>query len=103
MACQYLHAVQQNAIHNFYAKQFVQFVHEDHTFTVDTGVTSPSLHRVNAMTFYEQVTPFIMLAKTFEENPSELFYLIMTKESDWVQVDLKTGEEITCEIESSDM
>ena len=72
-------------------------------FTVDTNVMETPLHRVNAMTFYEQVTPFILLAKTFEENPDELFYLILTKEDDWVQVDLKTGENITCEIEDCDM
>ena len=103
MDLQNLHAVQQYAIHNFYSKQFVQFVNDGQTFTVDTNVMETPLHRVNAMTFYEQVTPFILLAKTFEENPDELFYLILTKEDDWVQVDLKTGENITCEIEDCDM
>jgi len=73
------------------------------TFTVDTAVGSKPLHRANAMTFYEEITPFILLAKTFEENPKELFYLILTQEEDWVQVDLNIGEKITCEIKNSDM
>lgn len=103
MACQYLHAVQQNAIHNFYAKQFVQFENDGQTFTVDTNVMELPLYRVNAMTFYEQVTPFILLAKTFEENPKDIFYLVLTKEDGWVQVDLETGGKITCEIENCDM
>jgi len=103
MDYQYLYAIQQNAFHNFHAKQFVQFVHDGLTFTVDTNVTEPPLYRVNAMTLYEKVTPFILIAKTYEENSKELFYLILTKEDDWVQVNLKTGAEITCEIENSDM
>lgn len=103
MDFQYLQAVQQHAIHNFYAKQDVQFVNDGRTFTVNTKVSETSLHRLNAMTLYEHKTPFIIIAKTFQEIPIDLFYLILTVENGWVEVDIETGEKITCEIENSDM
>ena len=76
------------------------FKHENKMYTVDT-VNHPGLWRQNAMTVYQFVFPYVILATEITVQPNvgitygtKLFYLIFTRESNWLQVDLNTGDNL---------
>jgi len=76
------------------------FTHENKTYTVDT-VNQPGLWRQNAMTLYQFARPFIIVASEVDVLPNvgitsgaKLFYLIFTRESNWLQVDMATGDNL---------
>lgn len=72
----------------------VTFRYNNKDYTVDT-VNQPGIWRNNAMTLYQFVFPHIISAQqlylpTMNSGPI-LFYLIYTREEDWLQVDVNTG------------
>ena len=76
------------------------FKYENHIYTVDT-VNQPGLWRQNAMTAYQFVFPYIILATEITVQPNvgitngpKLFYLIFTRENHWLPVDVNTGENL---------
>jgi hypothetical protein len=73
----------------------ITFKCDNKLFTVNKNPDN-GLHRLNAMTFYEEVFPSVRCA--YEQinfsTGNKLFYLINTKEQDWLQVDIETGENI---------
>ena len=76
----------------------VTFQYVNKVYTVDT-VNQPGLWRQNAMTWYQFVFPYVLLAREVSNNPNfedgkELFFLIYTREEDWLWVDLETGKNI---------
>jgi hypothetical protein len=62
---------------------------------VDVDSASTGLYRQNAMTYYEELTPYLILARNVE-NHDQLFYLVkcLSHPRQWVQVDLDTGDNI---------
>ena len=75
----------------------VTFTYNNKQYTVDT-VNQPGLWRNNAMTWYHFVFPHIISAQqlylpTMTSGPI-LYYLIYTREEDWLQVDVNTGSNI---------
>ena len=79
------------------------FQYENKTYTIDDD-NHPGLWRQNAMTIYQFVFPNIIQAYNMS-TPStninstnmcgeELFFLIYTREEDWLRVDLNTGHNI---------
>ena len=59
----------------------------------------PGLYRQNAMTLYQEIYTFCILASEISTDPNiiagnPLFYLLFTKEDWWVKVDITTGENI---------
>ena len=66
-------------------------------FTVDT-VNQPNLWRSNAMTWYQFVFPYLIVANRVMTNVETLgpvlFYLIFTQEAGWVEVDVNTGKTV---------
>jgi hypothetical protein len=78
----------------------VTFKYNNKNYTVDQD-NQPGLWRQNAMTLYQFIFPHILLARelgisTFPncDDCKELFYLIYTREEDWLRVDLSTGKNI---------
>ena len=57
--------------------------------------STPGLYRQNAMTYYEPLTNYLVLARSVTDQ-SRLFYLVKCKDhpNQWVQVDVVTGENI---------
>lgn len=57
--------------------------------------STPGLYRQNAMTYYEPLTNYLVLARSVTDH-SRLFYLVKCKDhpNQWVQVDVVTGENI---------
>ena len=72
----------------------VTFRYNNKQYTVDT-VNQPGLWRNNAMTWYQFVFPHIICAREIYPNNTNpgptLFYLIYTREENWLQVDVNTG------------
>ena len=64
-------------------------------YEVDVDSECVGLFRQNAMTFYEELTPYLILARNIENN-EQLFYLVKCKDyfKQWVQVDLNVGDNI---------
>lgn len=72
------------------------FIKDDNQlWEVDVDETTLGLFRQNAMTYYEELTPYLILARNVE-NHEQLFYLVKCKNHprQWVQVDLNTGDNI---------
>jgi hypothetical protein len=78
------------------------FKFENQEYRVDVGGVSPGgLYRQNAMTAYQGVTPWAIVATLLDgiTPPTELFYLIKCKKStenfyQWVQVDIALGKNL---------
>ena len=70
---------------------------KDHNkmWELDVDSQTTGLYRQNAMTYYEDLTPYLVLARNVE-NHHHLFYLAKCKNhpTGWVQIDLDTGENI---------
>ena len=68
----------------------VTFTQDKTTYTVDLKPSDTGLYRQNAMTIYEVVRPYMLVAKSLHhdgnisKDPS--FYLVFCKTHGWVQV-----------------
>ena len=81
----------------------ITFQHENKTYTVDDD-NQPGLWRQNAMTIYQHIFPTVIhaysmsTATTNTNNMNmcgdELFFLIYTREENWLRVELTTGYNI---------
>jgi hypothetical protein len=60
---------------------------------IDSQVTG--LYRQNAMTYYQPLTHYLILARSVDNN-NPLFYLVKVKNhpDTWVQIDLEKGDDI---------
>jgi len=68
---------------------------ENQLWEIDKESVTVGLFRQNAMTFYQEVSPYLILAQAFDTgNP--LFYLVKVKNHPrfWVQVDIDTGDNV---------
>ena len=76
----------------------VQFTHNDETLTLNISNELTGLYRLNAMTHYEAVKPYMISAHLLTDkcnaDPNILFYQVYTVEKGWVQVSKETGEEL---------
>lgn len=76
----------------------VTFQYHNKVYTVDED-NQPGIWRLNAMTWYQALFPFILIAREVRniqdvENGRELFFMIFTREEKWVSVDLNTGRNV---------
>ena len=62
---------------------------------IDVDSDEAGLYRLNAMTYYMVLTPYLILAKDLTSH-ANLFYLVKCKNHPhgWVQVDLDQGDNI---------
>lgn len=60
-------------------------------YNVNTAVDFPPLHRLNAATNYYYISKYVIIARTWDQIPTDLFYLFLTHEDGWVQTDLNVG------------
>jgi hypothetical protein len=75
-----------------YTSKFIQFqLEKGKTFTLDTWKSHPPSHMVEKNVVYEKVFPFI---KMVVQEYSERFFLVLTEEEGWVEVDNEMGEGI---------
>lgn len=77
----------------------VKFIHENTHYTVDLNPgEGTGLWRQNAMTTYEFVKPYMIVAKNlgnvFEVSNKPIFFLVFCKDHGWVQVPLEIGYKI---------
>lgn len=76
----------------------VQFTHNDETLTLNISKELTGLYRLNAMTHYAVVKPYIISAHYItakcQVDPSILFYQVFTIEKGWVQISKEIGDEI---------
>ena len=63
---------------------------------IEMDEAAPGLWRQNAMTLYETLTPYLIVAREFGNNEKRLFYLVKCKNyvPIWAQVSLTTGDNI---------
>ena len=72
-------------------------------YRVDTaGVAAGGLYRQNAMTYYQSVTEWAIVARNLTDN-RDLFYLVKCKHPNenhwtWVQVDTALGADILASV-----
>jgi len=68
---------------------------ENHLWEIDLDSPHTGLWRQNAMTMYEPLSYYLILAKDFRDGKN-LFYLVKLKNhpNDWVQVSLEKGDNI---------
>lgn len=68
---------------------------QNQLWEVDTGSGCAGLYRQNAATFYQELAPYLILARSIDTG-SELFYLVKCKNHPraWVQVDPVTGSNV---------
>lgn len=68
---------------------------DNQLWEVDVDSENVGLYRQNAMTFYEELTPYLLLARNVDSY-DHLFYLVKCKDHprQWAQVDLDTGDNI---------
>ena len=76
----------------------VQFTHNDETLTLNISKEFTGLYRLNAMTHYTAVKPYMIsahyLMDNFQVDPNVIFYQVYTVEKGWIQISKETGEEL---------
>ena len=76
----------------------VQFKHEKNTLTVNLVPELTGLYRLNAMTHYNHVKPYMISAHFFNErcevNQEVKHYQVFTVEKGWVQISKEIGDEL---------
>ncbi len=68
---------------------------DNQLWEIDIESDSVGLFRQNAMTFYQEISAYLVMAQSFDTgNP--LFYLVKVKNHPrfWVQVDIDTGDNV---------
>ena len=68
---------------------------ENHLWEIDVDAKETGLYRQNAMTYYQPLTPYLVLAKSLDNN-NPIFYLAKVKNHlhIWVQIDVEQGDNI---------
>ena len=68
---------------------------ENHLWEIDLDTPDTGLWRQNAMTTYEPLTPYLILARDFT-NQNRLYFLVKVKNhhSGWVNISLDEGDNI---------
>ena len=74
------------------------FTNNNQLYNVHSGYTNGGLFRQNAMTVYQGVSDYLIVAQDLTTK-DELFYLVLCKKQnenflDWVQVSLDIGKNI---------
>jgi len=71
---------------------FVKF--ENHLWEIDIDSPATGLFRQNAMTFYEPLNNYLVLARDFTDK--KIFFLVKVKKhlTGWVQVSVDEGDDI---------
>lgn len=80
----------------YLAKSGQQFVkYENQLWEIDLDSDCLGLYRQNAMTWYNEMTPYLIQAVSLSKN-NVLFYLVKCKDypTGWIQVDKETGDNI---------
>ena len=76
----------------------VQFTHEKNILTLNLVPELTGLYRLNAMTQYNSVKPYMIsahfLTDKFTTEPDVLFYQVYTVEKGWVQISKEVGDEL---------
>ena len=76
----------------------VRFVHDKCTYTLNLVPELTGLYRLNAMTHYKSVKPYMISAHFFNErcevNPEVQHYQVFTVEKGWLQVSKEVGDEL---------
>jgi len=76
----------------------VQFTHNDETLTLNISKELTGLYRLNAMTHYTAVKPYMVSAHLLTDkcnaDPNVIFYQVYTVEKGWIQISKETGEEL---------
>jgi hypothetical protein len=67
----------------------------NYLWEIDVDSKDTGLIRQNAMTLYETMTPYLILARDFSTN-NRLFFSVKVKNypGDWIKIDLKQGDNI---------
>jgi len=74
-------------------KNFVKA--DNHLWEIDVDSDDTGLFRQNAMTFYQSMTPYLVLARDFNTQ-ERLFFLVKVKNhpQNWLKIDLDRGDNL---------
>ena len=74
-------------------KNFVKA--DNHLWEIDVDSDDTGLFRQNAMTFYQAMTPYLVLARDFNTQ-ERLFFLVKVKNhpQNWLKIDLDRGDNL---------
>ena len=77
------------------AEMISEVSHDGVNYEIDFDSKDVGLYRLNAMTYYHELTPYLVLA-TDVQTSEKLFYLVKCKNYSrvWIQVDLDIGIKI---------
>lgn len=67
----------------------------NHLWEIDVDSDDTGLFRQNAMTFYQSMTPYLVLARDFNTQ-ERLFFLVKVKNhpQNWLKIDLDRGDNL---------
>ena len=87
--------IESNMSYNLYMTGNNMVKSENHLWEIDLDTPDTGLWRQNAMTTYEPLTPYLILARDFT-NQNRLYFLVKVKNhhSGWVNISLDEGDNI---------